>query len=81
MNQNLLSIFSVVVNEKTFQFLPANSNFEEVAEALELLKKGFEELKAKALEAGAEKAKESSCAEASEDKSEDAPVVEAEIVN
>ena len=71
MNQNLLSIFSVVVNEKTFQFLPANSNFEEVAEALDLLKKGFEELKAKALEAEAEKAK----------KSEEAPVVEAEIVN
>jgi len=69
MNQNLLSIFSVVVNEKTFQFLPANSNFEEVSEALDLLKKGFEELKAKALEADAEKAKV-----------EEAPV-EAEIVN
>jgi len=74
MNQNLLSIFSVVVNEKTFQFLPANSNFEEVAEALDLLKKGFEELKAKALEA------ESASAEATADKAE-TPVVEAEIVN
>jgi len=74
MNQNLLSIFSVVVNEKTFQFLPANSNFEEVAEALDLLKKGFEELKAKALEA--EEAKK-----AEEDKDSEQPAVEAEIVN
>jgi hypothetical protein len=73
MNQNLLSIFSVVVNEKTFQFLPANSNFEEVSEALDLLKKGFEELKAKAVEAEAEKAEDAK-------KEEQAPV-EPEIVN
>ncbi len=41
MNQNLLSIFSVVVNEKTFQFIPANSNFDEVSQALDQLKAGF----------------------------------------
>ena len=46
MNQNLLSIFSVVVNEKTFQFIPANSNFDEVFQALDQLKADFVQLKA-----------------------------------
>jgi hypothetical protein len=58
MNQNLMSIFSVVVNEKTFQFIPANSNFEEVDQALDLFKQGFLDLKAKAVEAEAAKASE-----------------------
>ncbi|HTJ49055.1 MAG TPA: hypothetical protein VL443_06330 [Cyclobacteriaceae bacterium] len=53
-----MSIFSVVVNEKTFQFIPANSNFEEVDQALDLFKQGFLDLKAKAVEAEAAKASE-----------------------
>lgn len=54
MNQNLLSIFSVVVNEKTFQFIPANSDFDEVSQALDLLKVGFVALKEERLKAQAE---------------------------
>lgn len=48
MNQNLLSIFSVVVNDKTFQFIPANSNFDEVSQALDQLKADFATMKADA---------------------------------
>jgi len=55
MNQNLLSIFSVVVNEKTFQFIPANSNFDEVMQALDLLKADFVALKEEREKAEAEK--------------------------
>ncbi len=72
MNQNLLSIFSVVVNEKTFQFIPANSNFDEVMLALDQLKADFIVLKEEREKAEAEAKEKESC---------DAPVVEAEIVN
>jgi len=75
MNQNLLSIFSVVVNEKTFQFIPANSNFDEVMLALEQLKADFVTLKEEREKAEAE-------AKASEDAvSVEPEVVEAEVVN
>ncbi len=76
MNQNLLSIFSVVVNEKTFQFIPANSDFDEVSQALYKLKEGFALLKEERLKAQAEAV----CADASEEKPVE-PVVEAEVVN
>lgn len=56
MNQNLLSIFSVVVNDKTFQFIPANSNFDEVFQALDQLKADFVQLKADREAAEAEEA-------------------------
>lgn len=58
MNQNLLSIFSVVVNEKTFQFIPANSNFDEVLQALDQLKFDFVALKAEKEAAEAQKDQE-----------------------
>lgn len=80
MNQNLLSIFSVVVNEKTFQFIPANSNFDEVLEALDLLKADFVQLKADREAAEAE-AKAKAEADAPVEVSVEAPVLEAEIVN
>lgn len=76
MNQNLLSIFSVVVNEKTFQFIPANYNFDEVLEALELLKADFVQLKADREAAEAEEK-----AKKAEVVLEPEVVIEPEVVN
>lgn len=70
MNQNLLSIFSVVVNEKTFQFIPANSNFDEVFQALDQLKADFVQLKA-----------DREAAEAEEKAKAQEVVVEPEVLN
>ena len=77
MNQNLMSIFSVVVNEKTFQFIPANSSFDEVMQALEQLKEDFIQLKAEREEAEAKEKAE----KAGKDASEESAPLEPEIVN
>lgn len=45
MNQHLVSLFSIVKNEKVFQFMCGVATFDEVQEVLEQFKSDFEELK------------------------------------
>ncbi len=80
MNQTLLSIFSVVVNEKIFQFIPSSSNCDEVAQALDQLKADFLQLKEDRLKFEAEEAAKHAelCTEAAPCESH---TVEAEVVS
>jgi hypothetical protein len=81
MNQNLLSIFSVVVNEKNFQFIPANSDFDEVQQALDQLKADFAALKEDRLKAEAESKVNADVVPVVPAPAQESPVIEAEVVN
>ena len=59
MNQHLVSIFSVVKNEKVFQFMSGAATFDEVMEVLEQFKLDFGELKKQQEDELAKKALES----------------------
>lgn len=68
MNQHLASIFSIVKNEKVFQFMCGAATFDEVMEVLEQFKDDFVELKKLREEEEAKKA-------------EPEVVIEPEVVN
>ena len=75
MNQHLVSIFSIVKNEKVFQFMSGAATFDEVMEVLEQFKVDFQDMKKQQEEKLAQEnaAKESA--------SSDVPVVDAEVVS
>lgn len=58
MNQHLVSIFSIVKEEKVFQFMTGNATVDEVIAVLDQFKADFEELKVKLLEQEEAKRKE-----------------------
>ncbi len=58
MNQHLVSIFSIVKEEKVFQFMSGQATFDEVMDVLEQFKQEFTEMKKRAEELEAEKKKE-----------------------
>ncbi len=74
MNQHLVSIFSIVKNEKVFQFKSGAATFDEVQEVLEQFKQEFIELKKVREEEDAKKAEQ-------EASSEQSPAVEPEVLN
>jgi len=50
MNQHLVSIFSIVKEDKVFQFMTGNATVDEVLSVVDEFKKGFEDLKVRLLE-------------------------------
>ena len=63
MNQHLASIFSIVKEEKVFQFMCGSATFDEVQEVLDQFKADFAELKVQREEEEAKKKAEAESAE------------------
>jgi len=78
MNQHLASVFSIVKNDKVFQFMCGAATFEEVMDVLEEFKVEFIALKSKHEEAAAKQKSENA---ESAPVSEPTETIEPEVLN
>ena len=65
MNQHLVSIFSIIKEEKVFQFMTGNATVDEVLGVLDDFKKEFEDLKVRLIEQEEAKKKENEASQQS----------------